>query len=377
MFSSSLKYDFDSDNNRVYEFSKFSERFIIGKEYYRSFLELLNNYSNDFIEDIEISIFENLKEENSHRKDNLSTIKDMINESIKDEESKKGFLALVKQSYLLGKLRTYLEEEFIVGVFGKKKSGKSTFIKKIFKGCETNSSYENSTIGLNLYKIKNTENFAIMDSPGDTENDKYLEKFSSKGYLFSKMLIYIIDERKQLDADAIRKNDKLKILIRLRLKYKIPFLILLTHSDDCCDALKKSPENKNKWKKISKEQIDKNKINLLEYINKIIKEDNGDYEMDENDIIHTVLIEPNKLDMNEDEKNKIIGNFTPLMKKMYENANENDKLEILKSFTNTIDQRENEVHTFLDEEIKISRPKDLIEIIKTKLPTQYHIALND
>ena len=32
----------------------------------------------------------------------------MINESIKDEESKKGFLALVKQSYLLGKLRTYL-----------------------------------------------------------------------------------------------------------------------------------------------------------------------------------------------------------------------------------------------------------------------------
>ena len=216
-----------------------------------------------------------------------------------------------------------------------------------------------------------------MDSPGDTENDKYLEKFSSKGYLFSKMLIYIIDERKQLDADAIRKNDKLKILIRLRLKYKIPFLILLTHSDDCCDALKKSPENKNKWKKISKEQIDKNKINLLEYINKIIKEDNSDYEMDENDIIHTVLIEPNKLDMTEDEKNKIIGNFTPLMKKMYENANENDKLEILKSFTNTIDQRENEVHTFLDEEIKISRPKDLIEIIKTKLPTQYHSALND
>ena len=32
----------------------------------------------------------------------------MVNGLIKDDESKKGFLALVRQSYLLGKLRTYI-----------------------------------------------------------------------------------------------------------------------------------------------------------------------------------------------------------------------------------------------------------------------------
>ena len=64
------------------------------------------------------------------------------------------------------------------------------------------------------------------------------------------------------------------------------------------------------------------------------------------------------------------------MKKMYDNANEEEKLDMLKSFVNTIDSREIEVHYFLDNEIKISRPKHLIEIIKTELPNQYHIALN-
>ena len=90
-----------------------------------------------------------------------------------------------------------------------------------------------------------------MDSHGDTENDKYLEELSYKGYLFSKMLIYVIDEKKQLDADAIRKNEKLKLLVNLRLNYKIPLLILLTQSDNYCDILRKSPDNKNNWKIIS------------------------------------------------------------------------------------------------------------------------------
>ena len=36
----------------------------------------------------------------------------MINDLINDEESKKGFLALVKQSFLLGKLRSYLVSIF-------------------------------------------------------------------------------------------------------------------------------------------------------------------------------------------------------------------------------------------------------------------------
>ena len=215
-----------------------------------------------------------------------------------------------------------------------------------------------------------------MDSPGDTENDKYLEKFSYKGYLFSKMLIYVIDERKQLDADAIRKNDKLKILVDLKLNYKIPLLILLTQSDNCCDILKKSPDNKDNWKNISQEQLTNNKKLLLEHINKLIEKKDKNYKMNENNIIHAVLIEPNKFNMTEEEKKKIISNFTPFMKKMYDNANEEEKLDMLKSFVNTIDSREIEVHYFLDNEIKISRPKHLIEIIKNELPNQYHIALN-
>ena len=52
----------------------------------------------------------------------------------------------------------------------------------MFKECETNNSYANSTIGLNLYTIKGTENFALIDSPGDTEIDENLEILSSKGY---------------------------------------------------------------------------------------------------------------------------------------------------------------------------------------------------
>ena len=71
-------------------------------------MEILNNYSNDFEEDIEIAIYDNLKEENKYRKGNFLLIIDMINDCINEEESKKGFLALLRQSYLLGKLRSDL-----------------------------------------------------------------------------------------------------------------------------------------------------------------------------------------------------------------------------------------------------------------------------
>ena len=55
------------------------------------------------------------------------------------------------------------------------------------------------------------------------------------------MLIYLIDERSNLNAGVMRDNKKLKILIKLRLDYHIPLLILLTHSDNYCDEVKKSP----------------------------------------------------------------------------------------------------------------------------------------
>ena len=92
--------------NKIRNFSNYSEKSKSGKEYYESFLDLLNNYSNIFVEDIEISLYDNLKEENSSKEIKLKSINDIINELIDDEESKKGFLALLRQTFLLGKLRT-------------------------------------------------------------------------------------------------------------------------------------------------------------------------------------------------------------------------------------------------------------------------------
>lgn len=69
-------------------------------------MDLLNNYSNEFKEDLEISIYENLREENKPANQNHLMTKEMMNDLINDEESKKGFLALLRQSFLLGKLRS-------------------------------------------------------------------------------------------------------------------------------------------------------------------------------------------------------------------------------------------------------------------------------
>ena len=100
------KNNFLLNFNKIKDFCEYSEKQIFGKDYYLKFLELLNNYSNNYPEDIEISIYDNLKEDNDNKNQNLLEIKEMVNDVINDEESKKGFLALVRQSYLLGKLRT-------------------------------------------------------------------------------------------------------------------------------------------------------------------------------------------------------------------------------------------------------------------------------
>ena len=80
-------------------------------------MEIFNNYSNDFEEDIEISIYDNLKEENQNAKKNFLTIKQMMNHLINEEESKIGFLALLRQSYLLGKLRFNIVSIYIFLIF--------------------------------------------------------------------------------------------------------------------------------------------------------------------------------------------------------------------------------------------------------------------
>ena len=111
------KDNFLSKINKIIEFSKFSEKQKYGEEYYLKFLELLNNYPNNNPEDIEISIYDNLKKENDKNGQNFLEIKEMMNDVINDEESKKGFLALVRQSFLLGKLRTNIVSNNILIFF--------------------------------------------------------------------------------------------------------------------------------------------------------------------------------------------------------------------------------------------------------------------
>ena len=55
----------------------------------------------------------------------------------------------------------------------------------------------------------------------------------------------MFDERKTLDADSLDNNKYLKTLIKLKLDYKIPFIILLTHCDNYFDEVKKTEKN---WK---------------------------------------------------------------------------------------------------------------------------------
>ena len=212
-----------------------------------------------------------------------------------------------------------------------------------------------------MYAIKGTENFAILDSPGDTENDKYLQFFSSKGYIYSKMLIYIIAERSVLDSNSIGNNEKLKTLLNLRRDYKIPLLILLTHSDNYCEEVK---NRENEWKETCKKTINDNKNNLLKFINE------NNYNIGENDIMHIVLVEE-KVEMTLEEKVKNLDDET---REEYENSDESTRKIILRTFYRK-NLNNNEVKDFLDKEIKILRQKGLIEKIKEKLPSQYHSAL--
>ena len=178
------------------------------------------------------------------------------------------------------------------------------------------------------------------------------------------MFIYLISEESILDSDSIRNNNKLESLIKLRNKYKIPILILLTHSDDYCDKVKKNDDN---WKNICKEHINNNKKNLLNYINQEIGEKN--FKLNENKIIHTVLVE--KREITDEEA---IKQLPKKMKQKYEKANQEKKKEILEDYKSIIEA--DEVKEFFEEEnMNILYQKELIEIIKENIPSQYHSAL--
>lgn len=217
--------------------------------------------------------------------------------------------------------------------------------------------------------MKDINNFAILDSPGDTENIENLEIFASKGYLLTKLLVYIINEENILDADSLRNNKNLEILIESLAKYKIPLLIFLTHSDTYCEKVKKNDKN---WTQTCKEHFDQNKNNLLSHINELLKNQfKCDFKMNENDIMHIVLQEINTISDEE-----VIKTFSQKTRKRYNEGDEEKKKEIIELVREGMESGENEVSKFLKNDLNVLDQNELIEIMKLKLPSQFHNALN-
>ena len=208
-----------------------------------------------------------------------------------------------------------------------------------------------------------------MDSPGDTEFPKSLKDYSSKGYQYSKILIYIMSEEKTLDADSLKNNENLEKLIESLARYKIPLFILLTYSDKYCIKIK---EDNNDWKNMCKEHLDNNKKNLINHINELLeKKFKCDFKMDENNIMHIVLVEQNKISDEE-----IIKSFDEKTKEEYDKADDAEKKMIIKYFSRGKSSTGNEVSDFIKKDFKALDKKELSEKIRENLPSLYHSVLN-
>ena len=185
-----------------------------------------------------------------------------------------------------------------------------------------------------------------------------------------------MSEEKELDTDSLKNNHNLEKLIELKIKYKIPLIILLTHSDLFCEKIKK--EKRDNWRSIYKEKINANKNNLLNNANDLIKkiDKESNYTINEKDIIHTVLVEPKHLTDEE-----AIQKLPPKRREKYDKADEKKKKEILEEYLEDYESINNETINFIkeDKEIKelVFDKKKLSEEIKKKLPFQYHNALNN
>ena len=94
--------------------------------------------------------------------------------------------------------------------------------------------------------------------------------------------------------------------------------------------------------------------------------------MEENNIFHIVLVEPEQNQMTYEEK---YNNLLDDLKEKYKNLNEKMKKIVIDVFYDGRDSKENEVINFI-KEMNILGPKELIEMIKDKLPSQFHDALN-
>ena len=192
--------------------------------------------------------------------------------------------------------------------------------------------------------------------------------FAFKGNLYSKMFIYLIKEDSIFTSKSL-ENKILQELIKLKIKYKIQLLVLLTHGDTYCDTVKKDDKN---WKEICKKTLEDNKKKLLDYLNSEIKKyDKNNFQMQENDIRHICLVEPAAPEITEEE---IIKDFDEEELEEYNSLDENGKKGYIKGIFKGKSKDQKEIKKFLKNEIKVLEQKELIEIIKKKLPVQYHIA---
>ena len=126
------------------------------------------------------------------------------------------------------------------------------------------------------------------------------------------------------------------------------------------------------WKNIFKNDIAKNKIYLIDYINNlIVNKYKTNYIMKENDIKHIVLVESAQISDEE-----LIEKLPKKQKDKYDKANEQEKMNILELVKIGLDIHEDEVRDFFEEEkLGILNKKELIERLKEILPFQYHSAL--
>ena len=194
--------------------------------------------------------------------------------------------------------------------------------------------------------------------------------FAFKGNLYSKMFIYLIKEDKEFTSKSL-ENKLLQELIKLRIKYKIQILILLTHADTYCNIVK--DDGNEKWKETCKEKIEGNKKILLDYLNSEIKKyDINNFQIQENDIRHICLVESENPKTDEE----IIKGFDPNTLMMYNNAkSEEEKKMIIQIYSNISNSKNNDVKEFLKNEIKVLEKNELIEEIRKRIPIQYHKSL--
>ena len=183
------------------------------------------------------------------------------------------------------------------------------------------------------------------------------------------MLIYIISEEKIIDSDALKNNEYLKKLIKLRIKYKISLLILLTHSDTYYTKINKEDEE---WKKT----IETNKTNLLENINDLIKNEyKSDFTLEESNILHVVLVEHIQKQMTDQEN---LDSIPDEDKDLFKDYNEEQKKIAIDAYWKGKESSEKKVLNFIKKQINekiLLGQKEMIETFKEKLPSQYHGAL--